>query len=63
MSDNLSELLGRKGVHDNLFDHLGQLAKPKGAPSDEWFTAFVARHPHTEYGQNTSKQSSKSTLE
>ncbi len=35
MSDNLSELLGRKGLQDNLFDHLGQLAKPKGAPSED----------------------------
>ena len=41
MSDNLSELLGRKGVHDNLFDHLGQLAKPKGAPSDDELAALA----------------------
>jgi len=35
MSDNLSELLGRKGVQENLFDKLGNLAKPQGAPSEE----------------------------
>ncbi len=33
MSDNLSELLGRKGIKDNLFDKLGQIAKPEGAPN------------------------------
>ena len=35
MSDNLSELLGRKGLKDNLFDKLGKLAKPEGSPSEE----------------------------
>ncbi len=35
MSDNLSELLGRKGVQENLFDKLGKLAKPEGTPSPE----------------------------
>ena len=35
MSDNLSELLGRKGLKDNLFSKLGELAKPAGAPDDE----------------------------
>ena len=35
MSDNLSELLGRKGLKKNLFDSLGHLAKPEGAPSEE----------------------------
>ena len=35
MSDNLSELLGRKGLKENLFDQLGQLAKPDGAPNEE----------------------------
>ena len=34
MSDNLSELLGRKGVNENLFDKLGKLAKPDGVPSE-----------------------------
>jgi NADH-quinone oxidoreductase subunit F len=35
MSDNLSELLGRKGIKDNLFNKMGELAKPDGAPSDD----------------------------
>ncbi|PTM09313.1 MAG: formate dehydrogenase [Bacteroidetes bacterium] len=35
MSDNLSELLGRKGLKDNLFDKLGKLSKPEGTPSDD----------------------------
>lgn len=35
MSDNLSELLGRKGVHENLFSKLGELAQPEGAPNEE----------------------------
>ncbi len=35
MSDNLSELLGRKGVDESLFDKMGILAKPSGAPSEE----------------------------
>ena len=34
MSDNLSELLGRKGVDESLFSKLGELAKPNGAPSE-----------------------------
>ena len=34
MSDNLSELLGRKGIQENLFDELGQLAQRDGSPSD-----------------------------
>ena len=34
MSDNLSALLGRKGVEGGFFDSLGKLAKPDGAPSD-----------------------------
>ena len=33
MSKNLSELSGRKGLDDNLFDRLGKLAEPTGAPS------------------------------
>ena len=32
MSDNLSELSGRKGLADNLFDRLGKLAQPTGTP-------------------------------
>jgi len=35
MSDNLSELLGRKGVQESLFSKLGELAEPAGAPSEE----------------------------
>ncbi|NNM23704.1 MAG: formate dehydrogenase [Flavobacteriaceae bacterium] len=35
MSDNLSELLGRNGLQDNLFDKMGKLAKPSGTPSEE----------------------------
>ena len=33
MSKNLSELSGRKGIEENLFDKLGKLAKPTGTPS------------------------------
>lgn len=35
MSNNLSELLGRKSIHENLFDKLGAMAQPAGAPSEE----------------------------
>ena len=35
MSENLSELLGRKGLHDNLFDKLGNLARPAGTPDEK----------------------------
>ena len=35
MSDNLSELLGRKGINDNFFDKLGKLSKQNGSPSPE----------------------------
>ncbi len=35
MSKNLSELSGRKGLEDNLFDRMGKLAQPEGAPSKE----------------------------
>jgi len=35
MSDNLSELLGRKGIKENLFNKMGELAKPEGSPSDD----------------------------
>ena len=34
MSNNLSELLGRKGVEESLFDKLGKLAQPDGAPDE-----------------------------
>ena len=33
MSKNLSELSGRKGLEDNLFDRLGKLAESTGTPS------------------------------
>lgn len=35
MSKNLSELSGRKGLEDNLFDRMGKLAQSEGAPSKE----------------------------
>ena len=35
MSENLSELLGRKGLQENLFDKLGNLARPAGTPDEE----------------------------
>lgn len=41
MSENLSELLGRKGLRENLFDKLGHLARPAGTP-DERELALLA---------------------
>jgi NADH-quinone oxidoreductase subunit F len=35
MSDNLSELLGRKKVDQSLFNTMGELAEPTGVPSEE----------------------------
>ncbi|MEJ2584412.1 MAG: NAD(P)H-dependent oxidoreductase subunit E, partial [Robiginitalea sp.] len=35
MSENLSELLGRKGLQENLFDKLGNLARPAGSPDEK----------------------------
>ncbi len=35
MSKNLSELSGRKGLEDNLFDKMGELAQDTGTPSVE----------------------------
>jgi NADH-quinone oxidoreductase subunit F len=35
MSKNLSELSGRKGLNDNLFDRLGKLAQPSGTPDKQ----------------------------
>ena len=35
MSDNLSELLGRKGVEESLFNKMGELAQDTGTPSNE----------------------------
>ena len=34
MSKNLSELSGRKGLEDNLFDRMGKLAERDGAPDN-----------------------------
>jgi NADH-quinone oxidoreductase subunit F len=41
MSDNLSELLGRKDLDEGLFSKLGELAKPTGAPSEEAMAALA----------------------
>lgn len=35
MSRNISELSGRKGLEDNLFDRLGRLSRPEGAPDPD----------------------------
>src|SRR4026209_439040 len=35
MSKNLSELSGRKGLNENLFEELGIAARPAGSPSVE----------------------------
>ncbi|HHB77646.1 MAG TPA: formate dehydrogenase [Saprospiraceae bacterium] len=35
MSKNITQLSGRKGIQDNLFDRMGQLAQQTGAPSKE----------------------------
>ena len=35
MSNNLSDLLGRKGIKESLFNKMGELAKPEGAPSEK----------------------------
>ncbi len=35
MSKNITNLSGRKGIQDNLFDKMGQLAQTTGAPSKE----------------------------
>ena len=35
MSKNLSELSGRKGIEESLFDKMGQLAQERGTPSVE----------------------------
>ena len=34
MSENLSELLGRRGLYTNFFDELGNLARPAGTPDE-----------------------------
>lgn len=35
MGKNLSELSGRKGLEDNLFDRMGKLAERDGAPDKD----------------------------
>ena len=35
MSNNLSELLGRKGIEESLFDKMGKLARDQGTPDEE----------------------------
>jgi NADH-quinone oxidoreductase subunit F len=35
MSDNLSELLGRKGIQESLFNKMGEMSKSQGTPSEE----------------------------
>ena len=35
MSDNLSELLGKKGLEESLFDKMGKLSIPTGTPDEE----------------------------
>ncbi len=35
MSNNLSELLGKKGLDNNLFDKMGKLSQSEGAPNKE----------------------------
>ena len=35
MSENLSELSGRRGLEDNLFSRIGELAQPTGTPGIE----------------------------
>ena len=41
MSDNLSELLGRKGVEGSLFSKMGELAQDTGTPSNEALEALA----------------------
>ena len=41
MSDNLSELLGRKGLQENLFEKLGKEAEQEGTPSAEELEALA----------------------
>ena len=41
MSDNLSELAGRQGLKNNLFDRLGKLAEPTGTPTEDDLKALA----------------------
>ncbi|MBL1281596.1 MAG: NAD(P)H-dependent oxidoreductase subunit E [Fluviicola sp.] len=56
MSKNLSELSGRKGLKDNLFDRMGQLSQDNGAPTiealDQLADEFLVGKANT-YGTTT----------
>jgi NADH:ubiquinone oxidoreductase subunit F (NADH-binding)/NADH:ubiquinone oxidoreductase subunit E len=56
MSKNLSELSGRKGLEDNLFDRMGKLAERDGAPDtaelDKLAEEFLVGSANT-YGTTT----------
>ncbi|MEN8201832.1 MAG: NADH-ubiquinone oxidoreductase-F iron-sulfur binding region domain-containing protein [Bacteroidota bacterium] len=56
MSKNLSELSGRKGLEDNLFDRLGKLAQPSGTPGlddlEKLADEFLVGNANT-YGTST----------
>ena len=43
MSDNLSELLGRKGLEENLFDELGRRAEVTGTPDEKDLAALAEK--------------------
>ena len=43
MSENLSELLGRKGLDENLFDELGRRSKPSGSPDKSDLEALAEK--------------------
>ena len=56
MSKNLSELSGRKGLEDNLFDRMGKLSERDGAPDtaelDKLAEEFLVGSTNT-YGTTT----------
>ncbi len=56
MSKNLSELSGREGLENNLFDRMGKLAEPDGTPSVEELDALAEEFligSSTTYGTTT----------
>lgn len=56
MSKNLSELSGRKGIEENLFDKMGKLAIETGTPSEEQLEALAKEFligKSTAYGTTT----------
>ena len=59
MSKNLSELSGRKGLEDNLFDRMGKLAERDGAPDtaelDKLAEEFLVGSANT-YGTTKAKR-------